>query len=135
GFAVADSLEKVTTALIAGVPPIAGMFVAAEWGGVNDAVPLDGSRLGVLGHIACYDDARNRHYYPMAFVLDADDMSWTPPVLLFERSDLGPGESKRPDLSDVVFPGGMQLDGESLEIFCGAGDAEAHRVVVRSPFG
>jgi len=135
GFVVVDSLGLITTDLLAEAPPITDMFVAAEWGGVNDAVALGGSQLGVLGHIAHYDNDGNRHYYPIAFVLDVADMSRTEPVLLFERSDLGPGESKRPDLVDVVFPGGMRLDGDTVEIYCGAGDAEAYRVVVPSPFG
>lgn len=135
GFTVADSLESISTASMAAAPTITDMFIAEEWGGVNDAIALDDSRIGVLGHIARFDDAGDRHYYPMAFEFNAGDMAWTTPVLLFERSDLGPGESKRLDLIDVVFPGGMVRDGDdTLEIFCGAGDAEAYRVVVPNPF-
>jgi hypothetical protein len=134
GFIVADSLDAITPDLIAAAATLTGMFTPEEWGGVNDAVALDDSRIAVLGHIAQFDDLGDRHYYPFAFELNPTDLSWTTPVLLFERRDLGPGESKRPDLQDVVFPGGMVLGQNTCEIFCGVGDAEAYRVVVPSPF-
>ncbi len=134
GFFIVGSLHEITTEAISAAPILEGMFIADEWGGVNDAVALDDWRIGVLGHIAKYDAAGDRHYLPIAFVLDIRDLTWTEPVLLFERADLGPGESKRPDLVDVVFPGGFIRGEETIEIYCGAGDAEAYRVVVPTPF-
>ncbi|MEZ0311156.1 MAG: hypothetical protein ACAI38_05255, partial [Myxococcota bacterium] len=44
-----------------------------------------------------------------------------------ERSQLGPlGESKRPDLADVLFSGGF--DGKTL--YVGAGDAEVYAITM-----
>ncbi len=134
GFFIADSLDDITTKAIADAAVLEGMFIADEWGGVNDAIALDGTRLAVLGHIANFDSDGNRHYYPTAFTFDWGDRSWTEPVLLFERADLGQGESKHPELVDVVFPGGFLRGDGTIEIYCGAGDAEAYRVVVPDPF-
>ena len=134
GFTIVDSLADLTVAAVESAPRLASMFIAEEWGGVNHAALLDDGRLGVLGHIATFDDEGSRHYYPMAFVLNPADMTWSDQQVLFERRDLPEGESKRRDLVDVVYPGGLVSDGESATVHCGAGDAESYRVKIPGPF-
>lgn len=138
GFTVARSLADVTPELIDQAPIIEGMFAEGEWGGANEVVRLGGDRLGVLGHIARFDARGGRHYYPMAFELDARRGTATAPRLLLERRDLPGGlrgASKRRDLRDVLFSGGIERHaGGRATLYLGAGDAETHRVDIADPF-
>jgi hypothetical protein len=134
GFTIIDSIADLTVERVESAPRLADLFIAEEWGGVNQATLLDDGRLGVLGHIATLDDEGNRHYYAMSFVLNPADSTWTDQHVLFERVDLPAGESKRRDLVDVVYPGGWAWDRRSATVYCGAGDAEAYQVTIPSPF-
>lgn len=139
GFAVARSLADVTPELIDRAPIIEGMFADGEWGGANEIVNLGGDRLGVLGHIARFDVRKNRHYYPMAFELDVKRGTATAPRILVERRDLPGGlrgATKRRDLHDVLFAGGIERHGDGrATLYLGAGDAETHQVDITDPFG
>jgi hypothetical protein len=128
GVTVVPSLAALTLADVATAPRLEHLFAADEWGGVNQATLLADGTLGLLGHIARFDAAGDRHYYPIAFELDPATSAYTTPRLLFERADLPPGASKRPDLADVIFPGAMVPHGGGVTVYCGAGDAEAFEV-------
>lgn len=128
GVTVVDSLAALTVEAVEAAPRLEHLFLPEEWGGVNHAVPLPDGTLGLLAHIARFDDAGDRHYYPVAFVLDPTDLSHTAPRMLFERRDLPPGPAKRPDLADVVFPGGLVTGPHGATVYCGVGDAEAYEV-------
>ena len=112
-----------------------GLFSPEEWGGANELHVLKDGRIGVLGHVASFDAAGNRHYSPMAFILDPATGLRSPMKVLLRRSELPPGASKRPDLADVLFSGGL-VRGENgtAVLYVGAGDAEAYRVIVADPF-
>lgn len=132
GVTVVDSLEVLTTADIDAAPRLEGLFDPEEWGGVNQVDVLPDGRLDVLGHVARFDAEGGRHYYPVTFEIDPVTLAWTPLRLLFERGDLPPGESKRDDLWDVIFPGGRETRDGVTSIFCGVGDAETWRVELAS---
>jgi hypothetical protein len=91
--------------------------------------------LAVLGHIGCYDDLRNRHYYPLIFVVDPETGAHSDMELIAVRSKFLSGKAKRPDLVDVVFSGGLvrKSDG-TAELYVGVSDAEAHRIMITDPF-
>ncbi|MGZ3687585.1 MAG: DUF1861 family protein, partial [Bdellovibrionota bacterium] len=65
--------------------------------------------------------------------------SASPMKILLERSDLPQGlagKSKRPDLKDVLFSGGLVRHPDATAtLYVGAGDAEVHRVDIPDPFG
>lgn len=124
GVTVVDAVESLTVADIERAPRLEGLFLPEEWGGVNQVDVLDDGRLDVLAHIARFDDQGGRHYYPITFEIDPVALSWTAPQMLFERGDLPDGESKRPDLRDVVFPGGRERRDGRTSVICGVGDAE-----------
>jgi hypothetical protein len=134
GFTIIDSIADLTVERVESAPRLVDLFIAEEWGGVNHATLLDDGRLGILGHIAKLDDEGNRHYYAISFVVNPADSTWTDLTLHFERRDLPPGESKRRDLVDVVYPGGLARDRASATVYCGAGDAEAYQVRITLPF-
>lgn len=135
GFAQATSLEQLTLGLIEDAPLLEGQFAEGEWGGANEAHLLQDGRIGVLGHVACFDEAQDRHYYPMAFVFDPAGASCTKLRIIAERSDFLPGPAKRADLQDVVFSGGLlrRTDGTAV-LYAGISDADAQRLVIDDPF-
>ncbi|MCK9860823.1 DUF1861 family protein [Paenibacillus sp. ATY16] len=135
GFAQVASLDALTTKIIDDAPLLDEQFAEGEWGGANEAHLLNDGRVGVLGHTACFDEAGDRHYYPMAFVYDPKDASFTDMKIIAERSRFLPGPSKRPDLQDVVFSGGLvrREDGNAL-LYAGISDADAQVLTIIDPF-
>ncbi|MDZ7542959.1 DUF1861 family protein, partial [Clostridium perfringens] len=98
GFTIINSLNELTIEVVNESPLLNGLFIDEEWGGANEARPLDSSTLGILGHIACFDNDGNRHYYPMTFKLDINTLKVSEQKLIAIRKDFKPGEAKRPDL-------------------------------------
>ncbi|MBI5596099.1 MAG: DUF1861 family protein [Elusimicrobia bacterium] len=134
-MAVLDGLSALGPDSIARAAVFDGMFGEDEWGGANELHLLRNGLVGVLGHVARYDAQGNRGYYPMAFVVDPATGRRTSPKILLERAQLPPGASKRPDLEDVLFSGGLVRGGDGTAVlYVGAGDAEVYRVEVRDPF-
>lgn len=135
GFIIVERLEELTKERIQAAPVLNGQFINEEWGGCNEMHLLSNGRVGILSHIACFDKAGNRHYYATCFTYDVDTGEFTPMKLISERRDFAPGESKRPDLEDVIFSGGLvrRKDGKA-ELYCGVGDAEAQMRVIEDPF-
>ncbi|WP_123043027.1 MTP-1 family protein [Cohnella candidum] len=135
GFTHVASLDDLSLAVIESAPLLEGQFTDEEWGGANELHLLENGWVGVLGHIACYDGYGDRHYYPMAFVLNPEDGSFTRIELIATRSRFLPGAAKRSDLLDVVFSGGLirKTDG-TADLYAGISDAEAHRITIADPF-
>ncbi|OWR28524.1 hypothetical protein CDO73_18445 [Saccharibacillus sp. O23] len=136
GFLRLEALDELNADDIEQAPLLEPQFDDEEWGGANEIHLLADGRLGVLGHIACFDDHGDRHYYPMTFVFDPETGMHTEIRLLAVRADFLPGPSKRPDLRDVVFSGGLirQSGGRAL-LYAGVSDAEAQVLEVDDPFG
>lgn len=135
GFTVADSLDDITSELIESAPILEGQFAPGEWGGANEAHVLTDGTLGVLGHVARWDSQRARHYYPIAFKLNPKSLRATPAKIIARRSLFPAGPSKRPDLADVVFSGGLlrHADGTAT-LYAGLSDAAAGTVRMVDPF-
>ncbi|MCT1399469.1 DUF1861 family protein [Paenibacillus sp. p3-SID867] len=135
GFTRVKSLDDVTVELVNDAPLLADQFIDAEWGGANELHILNNGLVGVLGHVASFDEAGDRHYYPMVFALDPQTGAFSDMELIAVRAEFLPGETKRPDLADVVFSGGLvrKPDG-TADLYAGISDAEAHRVTIEDPF-
>lgn len=135
GFVRIPSLNDLSVRLIEEAPLIETQFLDAEWGGANELHLLANGLVGVLGHIACFDDNGGRHYYPMVFAFDPEKEAATDIELIAQRADFLPGEAKRGDLVDVVFSGGLVRgrDG-TAELYAGISDAEAQRLTLTDPF-
>lgn len=137
-YTVVDSLERLTPQALARGRILEGQFLDSEWGGANEIIALGGDRFGVLGHIARYDARGARHYYPVAFTIDARSGRFSEMRTLVERRDLPgglAGASKRADLRDVLFSGGLERHGDgTATLYVGAGDAEVHAVRIADPF-
>lgn len=133
GTIIIDDLEHICDVDLVNAP-LLKIFISEEWGGVNEAHILESGKVGVLSHIASFDENGDRHYYASAFIYDIVTKEVDDFKIITTRQDLEPGESKRPDLQDVVFSGGIRIDGEMARLYIGAGDCEAHYVEIENPF-
>jgi len=135
GFVIADSLESLTCELLDEAPLFEHFFLENEWGGANEAHVLSNGYLGVLGHIACFDDAHHRHYYAMAFSVNPDSGEASDLRIIGERRDFPPGPTKRPDLVNVIFSGGIVLKGNGRAVlYAGLSDASAAYADIADPW-
>lgn len=137
GYIELSSPERINPVALAGAE-LMNCFIETEWGGANDLFLLSDGLIGVLGHIACRTDeggAFQLHYYSMAFVFDPVSRRRTRLKIIAERSDFAAGPSKRPELADVLFSGGLirRPDGKA-ELYTGTSDAEGQFIVIPDPF-
>ncbi|MDU4694759.1 MULTISPECIES: MTP-1 family protein [Paenibacillus] len=134
GFAQVSRLEELSIEAVQEAP-LLDQFLDEEWGGCNEIHLLANGKLGVLGHIARFDAQGDRHYYPMAFGYDPATGQYSDMEIIAERSDFLPGPSKRPDLADVVFSGGLvRQGGGKAKLYAGISDAEAQVLNIDDPF-
>ncbi len=106
-----------------------------EWIGANAICPLSNGKLGVLGHVANFSENGEKNYYPVVFDFDLKENSFSEMRLIAKREDLPQGLSKRQDLKNVLFPGGIIRHSDHLAtLYMGAGDAEAYMVTMEDPF-
>ncbi|MEX0672735.1 MAG: DUF1861 family protein [Candidatus Paceibacterota bacterium] len=135
GFTIIGSLNELTPRRLLAAPLLSKQFARGEWGGVNEATCMSDGRIQVLGHVARFSQSGLRHYYPIAFLFDPYSRGVSDFNIIGCRSDLPAGETKREDLHDVVYPGGIVRDGEgSARLYVGVSDAEAVEVVMNDPF-
>ncbi|GIO87443.1 hypothetical protein J25TS5_43750 [Paenibacillus faecis] len=135
GFFRVSSLEELRVDLILDAPLLEEQFADGEWGGVNEARMLSNGLVGVLGHIARFDEEGNRHYYPMVFAFDPESGKYSDIELIAVRANFEPGPAKREDLKDVVFSGGLvRFEDGNAALYAGISDAEAHYIIIPDPF-
>ena len=135
GFTVLDRLGDLCadTILDAAIDP--SYFLPEEWGGANDVHLLKNGLLGVAGHIACRT-AEGLHYRSMAFALDPATGAHSTLRIIASRSDISSSPaSKRPDLQDVLFTGGILRHGTGqATLYTGVSDCESWRAEIPDPF-
>jgi hypothetical protein len=136
GFFLAESLESITAARIEQAPLLPQRIPPGEWVGGNEMHFLGGRMIGVLGHIAYFDGQDNRHYLAMSFTFDIDTLEPSPIRVIARRRDFPEGPTKRPDLEDVIFSGGLVRNGNGRSVlYAGLSDAAAGYVDIPDPFG
>lgn len=135
GFTLLGSLDQLNVEVIDNAPLLKDLFIDEEWGGGNEIHVLSDDEIGILGHIASFDEEGNRHYYPMTFKLNIKTLEYTTPFLIAVRKDFVASEAKRPDLEDVVFSGGLlRMGNNRAELYAGISDADAQKIQIEDPF-
>jgi len=135
GFTRIPSLDHLTIDVIEEAPLLEGLFLDEDWGGVNDAYVLEDGTIGVLGHIACFDDRGHRNYFALTFRFDPDTLTYTDVQVIAERNNFLKGPAKREDLVNVVFPGGLvRMEGGKAYLYAGVSDVGAQRLLIPDPF-
>lgn len=135
GFTVLDCLKDLCADSILDAAIDGSYFLPEEWGGTNDIHRLKNGWLGVAGHIACRT-AERLHYRSMAFILDPATGEHSPLRIIACRNDISSSPaSKRPDLMDVLFTGGVVRHGNGLAtLYTGVSDCESWRAEILDPF-
>lgn len=134
GFTIINSLQGLEHSHL-NEAPLLNHFSDNEWGGANEVHSLKNGRLFVLGHIAKRNEDNSLSYYPMYFTINPETSEHSEIKILFERKHLPRGESKNERLRDVIFPGGFNENEDgAIDIYLGAGDAEAYRVRIKNNF-
>lgn len=135
GWCLIDGLEELTPEKLNQSVLMEDQFILKEWGGANQLHRISGKKIGVLSHIARFDEEGNRHYYATAFCFDPETGEYGPMKMIAQRKHFQPGPSKRPDLEDVIFSGGLlRLGNGKAELYCGVGDAEGQKAMIDDPF-
>ena len=135
GYTIINHLDELQAEIIDNAPLIQDHFGQDEWGGANEIHLLANGDIGVLGHIACFDQEGNRHYYPMTFLYEPETNEIKNMEIIATRDDFPDGPAKRPDLQDVLFSGGLlRLENGQAELYVGVSDAEAHKAILPDPF-
>ncbi|AJR09470.1 DUF1861 domain-containing protein [Photobacterium gaetbulicola] len=136
GYTEIDQLSNLTPTTINQAKLLTEQFEEHDWGGANEAHHLGNGIIGVLSHVAMFDDKGDRHYYPSVFTYNSKNHTYSDLKIIAERDLFTPGAAKRPDLIDVVFSGGLygDLTDSKLKLFAGISDAEAHWLEINNPF-
>ncbi|HBM79220.1 MAG TPA: hypothetical protein DD426_00035 [Clostridiaceae bacterium] len=135
GFTKIKSLDELNADIISSAKLIEDQFIDEEWGGSNELHILNNGLVGVLGHIARFDEKGYRHYYSMVFSFDPKTCKASDIRIILMRSELPEGNAKRSDLKDVLFSGGIiRLNNGKAELYVGVSDAEAYKVTIEDPF-
>lgn len=101
--------------------------------GVNELHDL-GDRIGVLGHVAVGEEGGPQEYAGAWWSIDPAARTTTAPRIIAMRANFPPAPPKRPDLTDVVFPGSMEvLDADTVRVHCGLSDATVGSIVLPFP--
>ncbi|MFW5889533.1 MAG: DUF1861 family protein, partial [Bacillota bacterium] len=135
GFCSLNSLDELNAENIQKADLLNDQFLDLEWGGVNEVHLLENNLLGVLGHIAAFDQNDKRHYYPMCFAFDYLKVKASKIKIIAQRRDLPEGPAKRKDLEDVLFSGGLIRKDDGLaNLYLGVSDVEAYKLEIQDPF-
>ncbi len=123
GWTIVDTLKDLNASSI-DKATLLHHVESMDWCGVNAAQLLPDGRVEVLAHVAHFDSELNRHYYAARFIFDYHSGQSSTIEIVACRDDFLPGESKRDDLRDVVFPAGWLQMPEGRLLFCGTSDCE-----------
>ena len=75
GYTILHSLNELTPEAILEATIFNDQFILEEWGGCNQLFLLDDGNVGILSHIARFDEAGNRHYYSFVIAVFTSDKS------------------------------------------------------------
>lgn len=133
GYVEINNLDELENAIFR-AEILEGQFHTDEWGGANELHLLSNGKIGVLGHIAQYvGDVR--HYYAMSFVFDTATKAVSPMQILATADCFPEVESKKPELGNIVFSGGINRKKDGFaELFVGLGDTQIGQIDIPDPF-
>lgn len=129
GYIEIDSIDELNNKeIINKAKIIEGLFTEEEWGGVSELYLLDDdNKIGVLGHIACFENKKekNKCYYGMTFSFDLESEQASGEKIISTAECFGKGEAKREGLRNVFYPGGLKIENNEVILYGGLRDAGA----------
>ena len=137
GYTEVNNLNLLSIDIINAASLLENMFHPMDWGGVNEATLLNNGDIGLLAHIAYFeqdDKTQERHYYSAAFTFDPILRKYKNLRIIASRDQFKDGAAKKVGLKDVIFSSGLINDKGITTLFVGASDAEAHWIEIADPF-
>ncbi len=130
-----ETLDNFNSNVIENAYHLSDQLHNEEWLGANEIHVLKNGLLGVLSHVAKFDEKQDRHYYSSVFVFDPKTKTHSTMKIIAERNMFEDGPSKAPDLKNVVFSGGLirKENGKAI-LYVGTGDTEAQKIEIDDPF-
>ncbi|MCK5211630.1 DUF1861 family protein [Candidatus Parcubacteria bacterium] len=139
-----DSLEDLTIENINKAEIIDDLFTKNEWGGANELYLLANGWVGILGHIARYNEKGDKEYYAMTFEFDPQTREVSNKKIITVRDNFPKGKKKsiksgkkKSDdyLGNIFYPGGMVMGENGMtELYGGLSDSEAGKITIEYPF-
>jgi hypothetical protein len=135
GYSEVEKLEDLNADIINKAILLENQLFSEEWLGANEIHVLRNRLLGVLGHVAMYDENRDRHYYPAVFAFDSENKTYSNLKIVADRAMFLDGPCKKADLHDVVFSGGIRKKEDNKAVlYVGTGDVESQYIKIENPF-
>jgi len=130
-----ETLDNFNSIVIENAYHLSDQLDKEDWLGANEIHVLKNGLLGVLSHVAKFDEKQDRHYYSSVFVFDPETKTHSTMKIIAERKMFIDGPAKSPDLKNVVFSGGLirKESGKAI-LYVGTGDTEAQTVEIDDPF-
>ncbi len=136
-YKILDSLDELNPENIVGGCLLEDRFEEDEWEGVNAVYANISENCechGVLAHKASRDED-GVHYVATAFIYNPLTQKRSAVEQIASRGDFPPGKSKRVDLKNVVYPGGLvRLGDGTAMIYVGLNDVDVARRPIKDPF-
>ena len=105
------------------------------WLGANEIHVLKNGLLGVLSHVAMFEENEDRHYYSSVFVFDTESKTYSTIKIIAEREMFEDGPYKCSYLKNVIFSGGItRKENGKAVLYVGTGDTEAQKIEIDDPF-
>ena len=137
GYTEIDSLDELDAEVIDRAAYIPGCFAENEWGGVNQAIALRGSYIGLIGHQG-YTLWKDKKEYPIyvktAYVYDSACNRLVTKNVIGVLSDYPPVETKTPVHIYCAFTSGIVGSGETVRLYSGLGDSHEGWIEIPDPF-
>jgi len=135
GYMEINSLDELASLDWYSASLLEGLFDSNSWGGVNQALRISNSKIGVIGHEA-YADKKGKHYSAMSFVFDVNTLKYSDYRIIARRSDFPSSLSKRsPELDDILFPAGIVgVKNKHVDLYVGISDYCCGKMRIRNPF-
>ncbi|PIN77649.1 hypothetical protein COV14_05430, partial [Candidatus Woesearchaeota archaeon CG10_big_fil_rev_8_21_14_0_10_33_12] len=135
GYTDCQSLNKIPCLNLEDTPLLEDLFDDESWKGANEVYILEANTLGILSHEAHMDPSGAKHYSATCFKFDYLKRRVHNLKVIATRSDFPDCAAKRsPGLDDIIFPGGMIIQGKHAELYVGLSDTKAGRIRVPNPF-
>ncbi|MEK7602905.1 MAG: DUF1861 family protein [Patescibacteria group bacterium] len=132
GFTIIDRLAEIDEVDLNSAPLVGG-FIDAEsgdWGGVNQAIANPDGTVEVVAHLARFLNDGRKQYLPVSFLFDPVSYEVADQQILACRDCFPDTPAKRPELSQVVYPGGLvQKMGQKM-LYVGLSDANSAGIML-----
>lgn len=139
GFTIINSLDDLTSDVIANARYIPNLFDKGEWGGCNQAYALDTGLIGIAGHksyrVGTKYNPESLCYVNVSFVFDPFNHKLVDNIKITGTRNCYPaGPAKKKYLDDCSFTAGMVMrDDENVDQYSGVADCETGRIAIDYP--